>query len=235
MSICTAARISFQTLGIATALLLSLGAQAQTAKVVKVSGKKAIVQFPDDARPKVGQTIDLSGGGGSSDMGSSGGGSRDTIIGGSASISSLSTTVGSNSSSRTDFSVSAQYGWNSGVMEYGPIAALTYSSSSGTSSRVLAAGGFFDYNFVPNTSGHDLVYGLGAQGLFGSASTSVGSAEVSATQMTFQGGGQLKWFPLGNTVAIRGDAVYRYTSSSSNGSSTNTSGIVIQGGFYIYF
>lgn len=234
MGICSAARISLSTLGLATIVLFSLGANAQTAKVVKVSGKKAIVQFPDDARPRVGQTIDLGGGGGG-DMGGGGGGgggSRATIIGGSAALSSLSAGGGS---STTQLEVNARYGWNNGTMEYGPIGTLTYASSTGSSSRVLAAGGFFDFNLVPNTPGNDMVYGLGAQGQFGSTSTSVGNAEVTGTQMMFQGGGQMKWFALGNTVAIRGDAVYRYISNSSGGTSTNTTGFVVQGGFYIYF
>lgn len=232
MGICSAAQISLRTLGFATVVLLSLGANAQTAKVVKVSGKKAIVQFPDDARPKVGQTIDLSGGGGG-DMGGGGSGSRATIIGGSASLSSL--TNSSSSSSTTGMEVTARYGWNAGEMEYGVLGNLQYSSSTGSSSTILGGGGFFDYNLVPNTSGTSLVYGLGAEGQFGTISTTTGSASVSGTVMTFQGGGQLKWFPLGNDVAIRGDVVYRYISTSSAGVSSNTSGFVVQGGFYIYF
>lgn len=233
MGICSAAQLSLRTLGIATVVMLSLGANAQTAKVVKVSGKKAIVQFPDDARPKVGQTIDLSGGGDGGDTGGVSSGSRETIIGGSASISNLSQSQ--SSSSTTSLQISGTYGWNTGTMEYGPLAVLTYSTTTGSSARLLAAGGFFDYNFVPNTPGNDLVYGLGVEGFFGSTSASTGSADVTGTQTTFQGGGQLKWFPLGNTVAIRGDVVYRYSSTSTAGTSTNTSGIVVEGGFYIYF
>jgi hypothetical protein len=162
----------------------------------------------------------------------SGGGSRATIIGGSAALSSLSAGGGS---STTSLEVDARYGWNNGTMEYGPIGSLTYTSSTGSSARVIAAGGFFDFNLIPNAVGTDMVYGLGALGQFGSTSTSVGNAEVTGTQMLFQGGGQMKWFALGNTVAIRGDAVYRYISNSSGGTSTNTSGFVVQGGLYVYF
>ena len=234
MGICSAARISIGTLGLATVVLFSVGVNAQTAKVVKVSGKKAIVQFPDDARPRVGQTIDLGGGGGG-DMGGGGGGgsgSRATVIGGSAGLSSLSS---GGASSTTGLQVNARYGWNNGTMEYGPLGELTYESTTGQSRRLIGAGGFFDYNLVPNTPGTDLVYGLGAQGQFGSRSVTTGSTEVSGTRMVFQGGGQMKWFALGNTVAIRGDAVYRYESESAGGTSINTSGFVVQGGFYIYF
>jgi hypothetical protein len=214
-----------------TALGFSSVASAQQAKVVKVSGKKAIVQFPDDARPRVGQMIDLSGGGGES----SGGGSdsRAMIIGGSAELQNRSTS--GSTSSTTSLGVTGRYGWNAGDMEYGGLGALSYTSATGSSSRLLEAGGFFDYNLVTNSPGTELVYGLGLEGRFGSLSSTVGSAEVTGSVMTFQGGGQLKWFPLGNSVAIRGDAVYRYASTSSGGVSSNTSGLVVQGGFYIYF
>lgn len=233
MGICSAARISLGTLGLATVVLFSLGVNAQTAKVVKVSGKKAIVQFPDDARPRVGQTIDLSGGGGGDMGGGGGGGSRATIIGGSASLSNLSESTSTGSTTR--LAANGNYGWNTGIMEYGPLATFEYVSETGQSMRVLGAGGFFDYNLVPNTPGNDLVYGLGAQASFASTSRTSGSAEVTGTQMSFQGGGQFKWFPLGNTVAVRGDAVYKYTSGSEGGISGNVSGIVVLGGFYIYF
>lgn len=216
-----------------TAVGFSSVASAQQAKVVKVSGKKAIVQFPDDARPRVGQMIDIGGGGGESSMGGGGGDSRAMIIGGSAELENRSTS--GSSSSTTALGVTARYGWNAGDMEYGGLGTLAYTSATGSSSRVIEAGGFFDYNLVANTPGTELVYGLGAEGKFGSLSSTVGNAEVSGTVMTFQGGGQLKWFPLGNSVAIRGDAVYRYASTSSGGVSTNTSGLVVLGGFYIYF
>jgi hypothetical protein len=216
-----------------TAVGLSSVASAQQAKVVKVSGKKAIVQFPDDARPRVGQMIDLGGGGESSSGGGGGSDSRAMVIGGSAELSNLSTS--GSSTSTTTLGATARYGWNAGDMEYGPLGVLEYETRTGYSKRTLGAGGFFDYNLVPNVPGTELVYGLGAEGQFASVSETTGNAEASSTQMTFQGGGQVKWFPLGNSVAIRGDAVYRYTSVSVAGVSANISGLVIKAGFYIYF
>lgn len=176
--------------------------------------------------------IDLSGGGESS-SGGGGSDSRAMIVGGSAELKNESTS--GSSSSTTSLGVTGRYGWNAGDMEYGALGGLTYASATGSSARLLEAGGFFDYNLVANTPGTELVYGLGLEGKFGSISSTVGNAETTGTRMTFQGGGQLKWFPLGNSVAIRGDAVYRYASNSSGGVSTNVSGLVIAGGFYIYF
>lgn len=216
-----------------TALGFSSIASAQQAKVVKVSGKKAIVQFPDDARPRVGQIIDLSGGGGESSAGGSD--SRAMVIGGSAALSSLTTSQGSNSASETGLSVNARYGWNASDMEYGGLGGLTYSSGATDSDRVLEAGGFFDYNLVANTPGTELVYGLGAEGTFGSISQTRGSMERTGSALTLRGGGQVKWFPLGNSVAIRGDATYQLYNQTLAGVETKISGLLVKVGFYIYF
>lgn len=214
-------------------------AKAQTAKVIKVQGKKAIVQFPDDARPRVGQTIDLGGGGavsmgGSSSSHSGSGGSRAMIVGGSTEFSSL--TVSGDSTSSTRFAVDARYGWNKDVMEYGAVGGMTYYSTPGLSRRKLEAGGFFDYNLVPNTPGTEIVYG-GAAGLkFGQLSSTTGSTEASGTIMTFEIGGQAKWFPLGNSVAIRADILYRLESVGDSVKALSTgSGLLAKAGFYIYF
>lgn len=231
--------VQFLAATIATIGLFSVApAFAQQAKVIKVQGKKAIVQFPDDARPHVGQMLELGSSGAVSMSGTSGGGggtgSRAMIVGGSAELSSLTPSGGSTST--TKFAVDGRYGWNKDVMEYGALASILYSSTTGSSFRNLSAGGFFDYNLVPNTPGTEIVYGGMAVGKFGSAATSAGSAEVSGTVMTLEFGGQLKWFPLGNSVAIRGDVLYRLESvSDSIKASSSGSGLVARGGLYVYF
>lgn len=208
-------------------------ARAQQAKVLKVQGKKAIVQFPDDVKPRVGQLIEV--GAGSSEVSMAAGhgtGSREMIVGGSASFSSLTTSSSSTSTSTLD--LSGRYGWNKGEMEYGGLGTFYYTSTTGSSSRTIGAGGFFDYNVVPNAPGTELVYGAGGEAIYAMVSTTVGSAETSATTLRFQGGGQMKWFPFGNTVAVRGDLVYRFQQNGGTTSST-TSGLVALGGLYVYF
>lgn len=208
-------------------------ARAQQAKVLKVQGKKAIVQFPDDVKPRVGQLIEVGTGSSEGSMTAGHGtGSRDMIVGGSASFSSLTTSSSSTSTSALD--VSGRYGLNKGEMEYGGLGTFYYSSTTGSSTRTIGAGGFFDYNVVPNTVGTELVYGAGAEAIYAMVSTTVGSAETSATTLRFQGGGQMKWFPFGNTVAVRGDVVYRFQQNGGTTSST-TSGLVALGGLYVYF
>jgi hypothetical protein len=220
------------------ALVGTLRAEAQQAKVIKVQGRKAIVQFPDDARPRAGQMIDLSGGGAVSMAGGDSSvrstGARGMIVGGSAELSSL--TPSGSSTSVTRFGVEGRYGWNTGIMEYGGLATVAYTSTTGSSSRTLSAGGFFDYNLVPNTPGTEIVYGGAVLARFGSIGSTAGSAEVTGTVMDLELGGQLKWFPLGTSVAVRGDLLYRIESVSDTvKASAAGGGIVAKGGFYIYF
>lgn len=218
-----------------TCFLFSSEGFSQQAKVVKVQGRRAIVQFPDDARPRVGQIIDLSAGGTSiSGGGSSNTGDRSKIIGGSAELSNL--TPSGSSTSGTVFAVEGRYGWNNGMMEYGALGSLTYASSTATSLRILSVGGFFDYNLVPNTPGTEIVYGGAALGKFGQISLTTGATERSGTLMTIEVGGQLKWFPLGNTVAVRGDVLYRMESVSDTVRGfASGSGLVAKAGLYVYF
>lgn len=221
--------------GVLSMGLIGSTSLAQQARVTKVSGRKAIVQFPKEMTPTVGQIIELGGSGDSSGNSSSGGGdSRGTIIGGSASLSSLSSNVGGGSgatSSTTKVSAEARYGWNTGVLEYGLIALFGMDSSSGASTTQFGGGGFADYNLVENSPGAEMVYGVGGQGTY----SMVSGGGASSSVMNFFGGGQFKWFPLGNSVAIRGDGGYQYGSTSTNGTSISNSGFVLKAGFSVYF
>lgn len=222
-------------------LLLSITSEAQQAKVLKVQGRKAIVQFPDDSKPQAGQMIDLGGGGVSMASGGPGKhGQRAQIIGGSTELSSI--TPSTSSSSTTSFAFEGRYGINKSQYELGGVGVLTYSSTTGQSDRLLEAGGFFDYNLEQNNPGTEIVYGLGGLAKFGSISQTRSSTETTGTRMTFEGGGQVKWFPLGNTVALRADALLRYVMNSGTAatgvatSSSNTStGFILKGGLYVYF
>lgn len=225
-----AVRYGFVLVGLM--VFASASVRADQAKVLKVQGKKAIVQFPDDARPRVGQLIDLGGSGSEVSMAAGhGSGSRNIIVGGSAAFSSLTSSTSSASSSTLD--LLARYGWNKGEMEYGGIGSFYYTSVTGSSTRQIGVGGFFDYNLIPNTPGTELVYGAGGELQYAMVSVTTGAAESSSSLIRLQGGGQVKWFPFGNTVAIRGDLVYRYQQSGSP--TTTISGLVALGGLYVYF
>jgi len=114
---------------------------AQKAKVIKVKGLQAIVQFPKGSPPEPGQTIDLGGGdsgGGnngdiSTDFGDSGRiagstGPRRHLLGISGIFGAVNTSTsgGGSSINTTLFNVEGRYGWNAVEMEYGPLAEIEY-------------------------------------------------------------------------------------------------------------
>ncbi len=187
------------------ALLFCSSLLAQQGKVLQVRGSRAVVEFPIGTSLIQGGAVSLGGGGSSMPgAGNSAGaalGSREHTLAISASILSASQSGGGNSST---IGALFKYGWNAVKMEYGP--QVSVQTSSVGSQTTLAAGGFFDYNFVPNVPGQLSVYGLGATLDTG---TVTASGTSSANTVLFFGG-NFKWFPLGNTVALRTDVGVAY-------------------------
>lgn len=226
----------------AVILLTAAGAHAQSAKVIKVQGRKAIVQTAPGTELRVGQTVSVGGNEPSFDsstsMSSSSAkgsvsGSRENSIAGQfefKSLTSSSSKGGSSSSTESVFELTGQYGWNRGIMEFGPRAGIANSNSTGNTVNVLFVGGFFDYNLVPNAPGTLFVYGVGGTADVGTISTS-GS---SGTMFELFAGGNCKWFPFNNTAAVRADLGLDYGSFSSSGTTTTKTGIVARAAFAIY-
>ena len=203
---------------------------AQEARIIKVKGQQAIVTFPSGVKPQVGQTLDVgrsSGGSG----GPVGKGSRDHYIGLSAELSSL--TNSASSTSTTAFTLIPRYGWNMGVIEYGASGRLGYGSTSGVSTSSLGAGGFFDFNLVPNVSGTEMVFGLFGDIAVRQDSQTISSTTTSSSVTTLFGGGQVKYFGLSDSFAIRGEAGYYYENTSP--SATTNSGFKVKGAIAAYF
>ena len=227
--------------------LLVLGttsfAHAQTAKVIKVKGQQAIVQFPAGTAPQVGQQINLGGGGVADSSGApvAGLGSRKNSIGlGVNSLSFMNRSSKSNgvttSTGVTGINLNGRYGWNTGRMEFGPIVRLEYESADNTTTRFMGVGGFFDYNFTPNVSGQKLVYAGTGDLSFGQSGTKQGSFDSTSTVIALFLGGSIKWFGLSDSFAIRGDAGFSYDSSTPDSSNAVTNvGAVVRAGIATYF
>ncbi len=217
-------------------LVLSVGsvAFAQEAKVIKVKGQQAIVTFPSGVKPQVGQTIDLGGGGVSGEEAGVGTGSSNTILGIAGELSILNNSGSSQTTTALTFN--GRYGWNQETLEFGPIATISYSSSPGVSSRLIAGGGFFDFNFIPNKSGVRMVYGVGADAQFGQASTQISSAsETTSTVMEFFVGGNVKYFGFADNVAIRGDIGLEYDRTTVSSTTTTVTGLDARLGLSFYY
>lgn len=208
-------------------------AHAQQAKVIKVKGQQAIVQFPPGTPPVVGEMIPVGGSAVNEGGGTSGRGSRAHLLAVSGQISFTNNSATSNST--TGFTVQGRYGWNQEIFEFGPLAQIGYTSTTGKSTRTLLGGGFFDFNFIPNKPGVQTVYGVGATADFGQFSETTGSVETSTSLLEIFAGGNIKWFGLSENVALRGDAGFQLARSSVNGANTTNSGLLIMAGLAFYF
>jgi hypothetical protein len=198
-------------------MVVPFGAFAQSFKVEKVKGNKALVEVTSGS-VRAGESYNT---GSTSSYGStsnSGGGTRNNILGLSAVFSSLSTSVAGASVSATILDLAGRYGWNKEQYEYGALAEYSSVSSNGTSMNSLAFGGFYDYNLTPNRSGTDTVFGPG--GTFTIGNATVTGTTTSSSFFEFFGGGFGKFLVLKTTTAIRGDLGYRYRSVNSDPKAT---------------
>lgn len=213
---------------------------AQQAKVIKVKGQQAIVEFPDDVKPKVGQVVEVGPGGSSTantanlDAGIPGVGGRDHTVGISAAQFSYFNSSVTNKNT-TALQLQGRFGWNLGQFEVGPIVGLSYSSTESISAMSFGGGGFVDVNLTPNQPGVDFVFGIGAEGMASSISQKVLSKETSSTEMTAAGGGFVKWFIPRTTVALRGDLDFYYDRITLGSTNTDTTGPLLKAGFQVYF
>ena len=200
-------------------------ALAQSATVTKVKGRQAVVMFPEGYEPEVGDSINL--------KNSSKGGPRGHTIAFTGSLSFLSNSQ--TTKSTMSLAAEGRYGWNMAEFEFGPIAGFSYANSEDRSARTFGGGGFFDFNFIPNTPGTELVYGAGADFTIRQSTTSTASVENSSSDMGFFGGLFAKWFLYGN-FAFRGDGGFSYSvANQNNGTTANTSGVLVKLGLQVYF
>lgn len=206
---------------------LTAQAQAQKIKVRKVKGNQAIVQFTQAAPLVPGAVYELS----SSDEFDDVHTGRDHLIGLDLSLKSLNVESDSGNASKTIFSVNARYGWNFGNFEVGPKIQFDSTDDAGAKSSLLVAGGFGDFNMLPNAEGEAFTYGVGAQGAFGTRTAS----SIDYNVMDLKLGPFAKWFPYGGSFAIRGDLLYGYQTQSSSDFDITESGLIFTAGITNYF
>jgi hypothetical protein len=225
-------------------LLAGSAAHAQTFKVVKVKGNKAVIELPKGITLEKDQSyaIDPEQSGQTASA-SEDTGSRARVLGGSMDLFFGSTTRKTPTRSVTEngmqLSIDGKFGWNTGRMEYGPLLAFGYESDSDSKARTIALGGFFDYNAKPNTFGTETIYGLGARLSVGQIATettvSSRTSSDSSTILLVRAGPYAKWFIFGHSTCLRGDLGLEYSSVSADGSSTTTTGVGGTVGIETYF
>ncbi len=216
----------------AAALLTFSFAEAQTFKVVKIQGKKAIVEMGEGDSVELNKTYTMDG---ESSAPATGGGSykRDRGIDVGFSFASLSTDLGAGStSSGSAMSLSGTYLWNFKRWEIGPTLGIETTSGGGSSTSSTLIGGKGYYNFQENKPGVNGIWAV--VGDIGMTSTSGGASSTTTT--AFDVGGNYRWFILSGDHALSISAVYYMDSTAAGGATVaKRNGFQLVGGIVTYF
>lgn len=212
-------------------LALSQNAFATNAKVVKAKGKRVLVEFPVDPRLQAGDTVGID----TLELRSpasarANAGARAFTFGGSGELHFYSQSNGYPGD--TYFNLVGRGGWNTLTFEYGPLGSLSYqASNSNTSTTTFGAGGFLDFNLVPNTPGTSDVYGIGGDAQLTTANIKVAGVTTSSSGIALNGGGFFKYFLFRTDTCLRFDAQLHV---ATNNNYTET-GLRFLGGLQSYF
>ncbi|MCB0350686.1 MAG: hypothetical protein KDD38_05845 [Bdellovibrionales bacterium] len=198
-------------------------AHAASLKVLKIKGQKAIVQVPASMDVQVGDTLSVSeDGGGESTFGRvEGRGSRVDGAFTYASQTIDSKTAGfSTSTDKTLMTITAEYGWNTGTFEFGPLVTYGSQSVSGVDTSTWSLGGFFEYNFIENKPGELYVPYAGVSVGYGSSDLGGG---ITYSGLDYGVYGGVKWFPLNDTLAFVPFLRYQSVTRDFDGDNGSTS------------
>lgn len=202
----------------------------ETATIQQIKGQKAILVFDQPLPFSIGQKLYIS-----SEDGTELGnirGSRNLLekknsIGLTGQFSSLKP---EKEEQQTSFSISGTYAWNKGQYEFGP--ELTYEfEDTGTTTTTTSVGGYFDYNLNLNDGRNDIVYGGIGRASFGSTAIKTSNSKSTIETLSFDVGGQAKFFIMSQVLAFRTEVVFRYATVEKE----SVSGLVINLGLQHYF
>ena len=209
-------------IALTTVLLAFNMAEAQSFKVIKIQGKKAIVEVNDPTLVSVNQTYNVGGGdssGSSSNSSGSGGkaGGRDHGIALDFSIISQSSPSGSS------MTLGGAYLWNFKKWEAGPRLSLSNKSGSFGTENSTSIGGVGFYNFSENRLGVDKIFSVvGGLG--------VASGSGSSTTALYVGP-NYRWFMLSQDHCFSMSAVYKMAQTSGS----TTSSFVLSAAIATYY
>ncbi len=202
------------------ALLITFDiAHAQSFKVIKIQGKKAIVEVNDPTLVTLNQTYNVGSDSGASSTSyvSSSGGKREHGI--AASFSFLS----QSSPTASSMTLSGTYLWNFKKWEAGPSLALSNVSAGGVTANSTTIGGVGFWNFTENRPGADKIFSI-----TGGLSVTSGSG-TSITNLSV--GPNYRLFMLSQDHCFSMSALYKMAQSSG----TTASGFELAAGIATYF
>ena len=210
-------------------ILLTLSSQAfaQKIKVRRVKGNQAVVEFSGGSLQQ-GQAYELVQD--EFSEGSSSASHRRYLVNLNFSLENTKSDA-SGAQNETDLSLSGRFGWNFGQFEFGPMLSYSSDMTGSITLNTLIAGGFADFNLIPNAPGEIFIYGIGGTAGAGQREGSGSTISLmSFTVMPF-----VKWFPTGGDLGFRIDAGYAYQKLGASGGDVTVTGIVATAGIIGYF
>ena len=196
-------------------LLIAFTARAeQSFKIIKIQGKRAVVEMSDPSSVSLNQSYNV----GSSSVSTKSSFRREYGI--AANFSYFNQTTAPTS---TQLTLGGQFLWNMKQYEAGPILQYLSTSSGGFNTSSTSFGAIGYYNFVENKVGVEGIPSAVAQ-----VTQSSGSGS-SATSIAL--GANYRWFVLSGDHCFSFGALYTTTQSSG----ASVSGIVLNGGIATYF
>lgn len=192
-------------------------AQAQSFKVVKIQGKKAIVEVNDPTLVSVNETYNV----GADSFPVSGGGSK--VGGRDHGIAVNFSFLSQSSPTASAMTLGGTYLWNFKKWEAGPNLQVSNASAGGVSTNTTTIGGMGFYNFSDNRVGVDKIFAItGGLGIVSGSGSSV-------TQLSV--GPNYRWFMLSSDHCFSFSALYKMAQASGS----TVSGFELLGGISTYF
>lgn len=222
---------------LASVLLTSQAATAQSFKVLKIQGKKAIVEISDPNSVSLNQTYNVGSG---SDSSSSSSGSpssglksgvRKYGVGGNFEFSSLKSDLAGASATDT-MAFNAMLLWNFRLYEVGPILGYSTVSVGSAKTSSTSMGGTAYYNFQENKPGTDQIFSALGSLMLTSNTPSTGS---SSSGTLIEVGGSYRWFLLSSDHCLSFSGIYSMEKTKVNSADTTISGFKLLAGISTYF
>lgn len=219
-------------------LILTFSTQsllAQEFNVLQVKGKKAIIEIKSNDKLKAGETYfvnqNISDDGFTPRIKNS----RNYLI--SLEVAEFSSTKSDLPGANTvsNFTLSTKFGWNKKDIEFGPSLSLENTDTGTQTTAITGFGGFFTYNFQPNTTGRDLIFSADADLVISNRKDSfTGGASSSLSTTSFYVGPYAKMFILSSDYCFKGGVRYIYEKNSGS-NNVKTTGFALTVGLSNYF
>lgn len=203
-------------------------------RVIKVKGKKGIVQFPKHLNYKSGDTIRIDQGVWQ-EKGLDGNGKRDYSISLQASYGETSqSTASSGVTTKVEsglLSTAIKFGFNFRKHEFGPETSYLISRIDDEQATTVSLGGFYHFNFKENKPGAEFVPYAGPS----AALISQDSDNVKRDGLKLGVGAGVRWFPMNDHVTLIGEFRFDYSTLTANSAEITSTGFTLGAGIGSYF